>query len=257
MPDLVGRNRPHVDTFIYKGLAFEQLVDPGNVLHVGVVAHGCAVDDEGGAERRGGIIVVRNADLAQADRIGFRQLRRRRGTARKQRQQVGETRRLDVLHRLAVDRRRTGAALRFGGRNDDVADGEGERTQPHLIVRRSFTGGFDRHMPGLISDICDARIVQAGRKREGAFSGKVGRRGMYLAAAASFQLDCGVCQRFRQGVRNLELDLDARSGLAVCRRRQQCHTEKICQTTQESHHNFHSQSETKVGTTHKRSNRQF
>ena len=111
MLDLVGGDRPHVDTLVYKQFAFEELVAPGKILHVGVVAHGGAVDDERGTEGRSGVIVIRNADLAQMDRIGRRQHRRRGGAARKQCKQVGETRRLDVLHRLAVDHRGAGDPL--------------------------------------------------------------------------------------------------------------------------------------------------
>ena len=229
MLDLVGGDRPHVNTLVYKQFAFEELVGPGNILHVGVVAHGGAVDDERGTEGRSGVIVIRNADLAQMDRIGRRQHRRRGGAARKQCKQVGETRRLDVLHRLAVDHRGAGDPLRFGGRDDDVLDGDGGDTKAHRMVLVARLNGRNRHVPRFVPDERNAGIVHVGRKREDAFTVETRRRGVHLPVRMGFQRDGGVGERGMQRIGDFEHHLAARRRLRAGRARKQKHAENECQ----------------------------
>ena len=102
--NLVGGNRAHIHAGI-REVASGRLRVPSTaqILHIGIGRNGCAVDDETRAQRRSGIISTGRRSLAQTDGVRRGQHGILRPTARQKFQNVGKTRRLQVLHREFLD----------------------------------------------------------------------------------------------------------------------------------------------------------
>ena len=120
--DVIGRDAAHVHAGI--GVVTgggHEVPGSGQVLHVGIGRDGSAVDDEAGAQRRGGVVAAADGNLADVDVVGGAQRRVMAAAAGQQFQQIGKTRGLQVLHRVFLDARRRGQTPVLLGGDDHLA----------------------------------------------------------------------------------------------------------------------------------------